>query len=176
MGLDTQFHQKHSPGYLISRVQGDVLSVASVWNAIIAGAGRDLIALISLFSVALWIDWVWTLVALVGAPLVVLPATLAQRHVRRNARLVQELVARMSIRLDEVFHGINPIKLNLLEAYQARRFGDLMDTKVGHDLRAAFWRAMVPSLVDVATGLGFLFVLLYGGGRSSPGKRRSANS
>ena len=163
MGLDTQFHQKHSPGYLISRVQGDVLSVASVWNAIIAGAGRDLIALISLFSVALWIDWVWTLVALVGAPLVVLPATLAQRHVRRNARLVQELVARMSIRLDEVFHGINPIKLNLLEAYQARRFGDLMDTKVGHDLRAAFWRAMVPSLVDVATGLGFLFVLLYGG-------------
>ncbi|MGR3570386.1 ABC transporter ATP-binding protein [Brevirhabdus sp.] len=163
MALDTVYHQKNPPGYLISRVQSDVLSVAQIWNALIAGAGRDLVSLVSLFSVALWVDWRWTLVALVGAPLIMLPAQLAQRFVRRNARGVQELNAKMSTRLDEVFHGINPIKLNLLEEYQARRYSDLIGDKVGHELRANFWRAMVPSLVDIATGIGFLGVLIYGG-------------
>jgi len=162
MLLDSGFHQKNSPGYLMSRVQTDVLSVGSLWNALIAGAGRDAVALVSLFSVALWIDWQWTLVALIGAPLLVAPTLIAQRMVRKNARQVQELAARMSTRLDEVFHGINPVKLNLLEAYQNRRYGKLVEARVKAEVRSNFWKAMMPGLIDVATGIGFLGVLLFG--------------
>ncbi|MGV6812418.1 MAG: ABC transporter ATP-binding protein [Brevirhabdus sp.] len=162
MLLDSGFHQKNSPGYLMSRVQTDVLSVGSLWNALIAGAGRDAVALVSLFSVALWIDWQWTLVALIGAPLLVAPTLIAQRMVRKNARQVQELAARMSTRLDEVFHGINPVKLNLLESYQNRRYGKLVEARVKAEVRSNFWKAMMPGLIDVATGVGFLGVLLFG--------------
>ncbi|APX91000.1 ABC transporter ATP-binding protein [Brevirhabdus pacifica] len=171
MTLDTLFHQKNPPGYLISRVQTDVMSVAGVWNALITGAGRDVISLISLFGVALWIDWRWTLIALVGAPLIMAPALLAQRFVRGNARNVQELGARMSTRLDEVFHGINPIKLNLLESYQAERFALLNRDRVRNEVRASFWRAMVPGLIDVATAVGFLGVLIYGGAEIVAGEK-----
>lgn len=163
MQLDSAFHQRHSPGYLISRVQTDAMSIGSLWNALIAGAGRDVVALISLFSVAIWIDWRWTLVALIGAPFLVAPTLIAQRKVRKNARNVQELTARMTTRLDEVFHGINPVKLNLLEAYQSKRYGNLVDTRVTAGVKQSFWTAMMPGLIDVATGVGFMGVLYYGG-------------
>jgi len=163
MLLDSAFHQKNAPGYLIARVQNDALSVGSLWNALIAGAGRDVVALMSLFGVALWIDWRWTAVALIGAPLLVAPTLIAQNMVRKNARQVQELAARMSTRLDEVFHGINPVKLNLLEAYQNRRYGALVDGRVKAEVRSNFWKAMMPGMIDVATGIGFLGVLFYGG-------------
>ena len=122
MSLDNAFHQSSSPGNLISRVQNDVLGIANVWSALITGAGRDVVALISLFSVALWNDWVWTLIAMVGTPLLVIPALIAQAYVRRNSRTVQEVTADLSTRLDEVFHGITPVKLNRLEEYQSRLF------------------------------------------------------
>ncbi|HHB81764.1 MAG TPA: ABC transporter ATP-binding protein, partial [Aliiroseovarius sp.] len=56
-----------------------------------------------------------------------------------------------------------PIKLNLLEAYQNRRYGDLVGARVQGEVRASFWRAMVPGMIDVATGVGFFGVLIYGG-------------
>lgn len=162
MLLDSDFHQRHAPGHLISRVQNDVLSVGTLWNMIVSGAGRDLVGVISLFSVALWIDWRWTLIALIGTPLLVAPTLLVQRMVRKNARLVQELSASMSTRIDEVFHGIGPVKLNLLEAYQSRRFGRLVDRRIKAEINTVFWKAMIPGIIDVATGIGFLGVMIYG--------------
>lgn len=74
--LDSGFFQSHPPGVLIERVQGDTLAVQGVWTSILTGVGRDLVSLIALFAVALTIDPVWTLAALVGAPLLLLPASL----------------------------------------------------------------------------------------------------
>ena len=68
----------------IQRVEGDVGAIQKVWNAIITGAGRDVIALVSLFGVAMSIDALWTLIALVGVPLLILPAKLLLRHGKRQ--------------------------------------------------------------------------------------------
>ncbi|WP_375259661.1 ABC transporter transmembrane domain-containing protein, partial [Citreimonas sp.] len=115
MRLDPSFHQEQGPGALIQRVEGDVSAIGKVWSTLITGAGRDVIALVSLFGVALAIDWRWTLVALVGVPLLVVPAMVLQRFVRGNAREARDIAARLSTRLNEVFLGIVPVKLNALE-------------------------------------------------------------
>ena len=39
MTLEGQFHQAHSPGYLMQRVEGDVGAIGKVWRTIITGAG-----------------------------------------------------------------------------------------------------------------------------------------
>ncbi|MEM9523263.1 MAG: ABC transporter transmembrane domain-containing protein, partial [Pseudomonadota bacterium] len=96
MTLDTLFHQKNPPGYLMARVQSDVAAVSGLWTAIITGAGRDAVALISLFGVALYIDWIWTLIALIGTPFMIAPTLVAQRQVRKNSRKVLEVTGRMS--------------------------------------------------------------------------------
>jgi subfamily B ATP-binding cassette protein MsbA len=163
MRLEIAFHQTNPPGYLIERVQGDVQSIGTVWTGIVQGISRDAVAVIWLFGVALWVDWKWTVAALIGIPLLIAPSLLAQAYVRKRARDAREVAGNMSTRLDEVFHGIAPIKLNALESYQAQRYERLIRSRVVAEVRAAFGRASIPGLIDLMTGVGFLFVLLYGG-------------
>ncbi|SMY08965.1 ABC transporter ATP-binding protein [Flavimaricola marinus] len=163
MRLDGSFHQANPPGYLIERVQGDVTAINQIWSGIITGLGRDLVSVIALFGVALSIDWLWTVIALVGIPVLILPSFIVQGYVRRRARSSREIAGRMSTRLDEVFHGIAPIKLNSLEAYQSRRYDALIDQRVSAEVKTAAGQAGIPALIDVMTGLGFLGVLIYGG-------------
>ncbi len=163
MKQDGTFHQTHPPGFLIQRVQADVASVNEVWNAIITGAGRDLMSLLILMGVALSVDWQWTLVACVGTPLLVAPSLIVQRFVRSRAREARDLGARLATRLDEVFHGIVPVKLNRLEAYQAQQYGALTDNLVRAEVRARLGAATIPGMIDIMAGLGFLGVLVFGG-------------
>ncbi|WP_371036889.1 MULTISPECIES: ABC transporter ATP-binding protein [unclassified Rhodosalinus] len=163
MRLDSAFHQVHSPGYLMQRVEGDVAAISRVWRTILTGVGRDAMAVISLMAVAFSVDWRWTLVALLGAPVVLAPSVSLQRFVRRNARLARDVAARLSTRLNEIFHGIQPIKLNRLEDYQSGSYGRLTRERVRLQTRAAAGQAMIPGLIDLMAGVGFMGVLFFGG-------------
>lgn len=171
LNLDNAFHSRSSPGTLIERVQGDVIAIQSLWNLILISAGRDLIALISLMVVALSIDWQWTLVAVIGAPLLVVPSLIVQRYVRRKSGYLREIAGKRTTRLDEVFHGITPIKLNRMEPYQTENFAALSDKWVTATIKTAVGQATVPALVDFAVGFGFFCVLIYGGPQIIAGEK-----
>lgn len=171
MTLDGGYHQINPPGQLIERVQSDVTVVNQIWTALLTGIGRDLIAVIVLFSVALSVDWRWTALALVGIPFLVLPSLLAQAYVRKRAGNARDLAGRMATRLDEVFHGINAIKLNALETYQSARYDDLGAARVRAEVRAVSGQAAVPALIDIMTGVGFLGVLVFGGAEIIAGNK-----
>lgn len=171
MVLDSGYHQVNPPGQLIERVQSDVTVVNNSWASLLVGVGRDLVAVVVLFSVALSVDWRWTLIALIGIPFLVLPSLLAQAYVRRRSGTSRELAGRMATRLDEVFHGINPIKLNALETYQSNRYDALSDARVRAEVKMISGKAAVPALIDIMTGIGFLGVLIYGGGEIIAGDK-----
>lgn len=169
--LDQSFFQANPPGALIERVQGDTLAVQGVWTTFITGAGRDAIALVSLFGVALSIDPRWTLAALIGAPLLVLPTTMAQRYIRKKTRQMRNQASARATRLDEVFHGISAVKLNRMEPYQLRRFETLVAFIRRAMVKMAVSQSMIPALIDVVTGLGFFAVLVLGGPEIVEGER-----
>ncbi|MEO1639314.1 MAG: ABC transporter ATP-binding protein [Pseudomonadota bacterium] len=171
MTLDSGFFQIHPPGQLIERVQGDVGVINGVWSSLLTAIARDLVSLIGLLAVALWIDWQWTLIAVVGVPLLILPSLLVQAYIRRRSRNAREIAGSISTRLDEVFHGINPIKLNALEAYQARRYDALIRKGVRAQVRTATGQAAVPAMIDIMTGIGFLGVMIYGGSEIIAGEK-----
>ena len=168
---DTAFHQTHPPGFLIQRVQNDVESVNQVWRAVITGAGRDTISLVVLIGVAVSVDWKWTFVMCVGVPLLLLPIGAAQRYVRKQASRARDLGADLATRLDEIFHGIVPVKLNNLENYQAKRFETDTRKFVRTHVRTSFGTAGISGMVDVMAGLGFMGVLLYGGSEIIAGEK-----
>ena len=171
MTLDSGFFQIHPPGQLIERVQGDVNAINAVWSSLLTAIARDVVSLIGLLSVALWIDWRWTLIAIVGIPLLVLPSLLVQAYIRRRSRNAREIAGKISTRLDEVFHGINPIKLNALEEYQASRYDSLIRDGVRAQMRTTGGQVAVPALIDIMTGIGFLGVMLYGGSEIISGEK-----
>ncbi len=171
LGLDSKFHQENPPGALIERVQGEVQVISKVWDALITGLARDVVSVIVLFGVAVAVDWQWTALALVGIPVLVLPSLGAQLAVRRRAKRAREIAAQMSIRLDEIFHGINPIKLNSLERYQSTRYRGLIGNRVKAEVRAATGQALIPAMIDVMTGVGFCCVMIWGGGQIIDGTK-----
>ncbi len=171
MVLDTAYHQVHSPGYLMQRVEGDVDAISKVWRTIITGAGRDVIALVSLFAVAISVDWRWTAVALLGAPILVAPSMILQRYVRKKARRARDVAAHLSERLNEAFHGIIPVKLNALEQYQSARYRALTEERVKVETGSALGQATIPGMIDIMAGLGFMGVLFYGGSEILSGEK-----
>ena len=161
--LDMDFFSRNAPGYLIERVQGDVQSVAQTWGLVVRGGARDLIGLISLLVVMLSIDWLWTIFALLGAPLLLIPSLVAHRYTRKQASKARDVAANMAARLDEAFHGIATIKLNGLEKYYSGRYRKLTKKQINVELKTLFGTAVLPSLVDIMSGIGFAGVILYGG-------------
>lgn len=168
---DTAFHQTHPPGFLIQRIQGDVGAINDVWRGIITGAGRDTISLIVLIGVAINVDLIWTAIMLIGVPLMFLPIGAIQRYVRKKASIARDLGATLATRLDEVFHGITPIKLNRLENYQATRYSKHTDTFVRSELRSSFGTSSITAMIDIMAGVGFMGVLLYGGSEIISGEK-----
>ena len=171
MGLGGAFHQRMPPGALMERVQGDTQAVLTVWRTLIQGVARDAVALVSLMAVAFVMAPLWTAVALVGVPLLVLPTVLLQRYVRRKTLALRETAAMRSVRLSEIFHGIAPITLGGMEAYQQARFRRLVDGIVRAEVRMSAGRASLPALIDLVTGVGFFAVLLVGGREVASGEK-----
>ena len=163
MALDHPFHADHPPGKLVEQIQGDVAVIPEIGQLVFVSLIRDSVALLSLFAVALWIDPIWTLFALVGVPILIWPSLFAQRLSRKKSSQAREIAAQMATRLDEVFHGIEPIKLNSQEDYQARQYRGLLDRRIKAETAAGLGRALTPGFIDVMTGLGFFAVLFFGG-------------
>lgn len=169
--LDQRFFQDNPPGALIERVQGDTLAVQGIWQVMVTGVGRDVISLLWLMAVAISIDPVWTAAALVGAPLLLLPTVAVQRYIRRKTAAVRVQSGERATRLDEVFHGINTVKLNRMEGYQADRFDRVVDQIATGQVKMAFGQSFIPGLIDLVTGLGFFLVLVLGGPQIISGER-----
>ncbi|MDQ7079386.1 MAG: ABC transporter ATP-binding protein [Paracoccaceae bacterium] len=163
MRLDSLFFQDNAPGALIERVRGDTQAIQVAWSAVFTSLGRDIISLVALLGVAISIDWVWTLVAVAGVPLLIVPVFLLQKMIHATTRHARQMAALISTRLDEIFHGINPIKLNNLENQQDRRFTETLKSYVRAQIRSEAGQAGVPAMMDIVAGLGFMGVLVYGG-------------
>jgi subfamily B ATP-binding cassette protein MsbA len=171
LSLDSGFFQDNSPGKLIERVQGDTLAAQGAAVLVIGGVGRDLVSLVGLFIVAILIDPLWTAAALIGAPLLLIPAVVLRRYLWRKAMLTRDQSGLRATRLDEIFHGIQAVKLNRMEAYQASRFERIVNTIRQAEVKTALGRAAMPALVDVITGIGFFTVLMLGGSEVAAGER-----
>ena len=171
LNLDNAFYQANPPGVLIERVQGDVLAIQHTWNTLILGAGRDTIALISLMIVAILVDPMWTLVAVIGAPLLMVPSLIVQRYIRKKSFALRDIAGRRTTRLDEIFHGITPIKLNTMEAYQKSRFRSVTAEHITASVKTQAGNATIPGIVDLSVGFGFFAVMLYGGQQIISGEK-----
>ncbi|WP_460274720.1 ABC transporter ATP-binding protein [Celeribacter sp. ULVN23_4] len=161
--LDGKFYQDNSPGTLIERTRGDSSAASTVWGTVLAVIARDTISLVSLLAVAISVDWRWTLIAVAGAPLLAVPITLLQNLVRRTTRIARATSAKVSTRLDEIFHGVTTIKLSGTEKREAARFQNEMHALINAQIKSTAGQAGIPALMDIVAGLGFFGVLLYGG-------------
>ncbi len=161
--LDSAFFSQQSPGALIERVRGDTQALKGFASNALMTLGRDTVTLIALLAVAFSVDWRWTLVAFLGVPALVVPIVLLQRSILRTTRRARHTSGEMSTRLDEIFHGINAIKLNNLERHEDERFKKETNRFMRSQMRSEVGKAGLPAMIDFIAGFGFVAVVVYGG-------------
>ncbi|WP_198650482.1 ABC transporter ATP-binding protein [Saccharospirillum mangrovi] len=160
---DSVFFGQHPPGGLIERVRGDTQALKNFASTSLINLGRDSISLVALIVVAMLADWRWTLFALVGLPLLSYPIAQLRRLILKTTRNSRNISSMMSMRLDEIFHGINAIKQNNLETYEDQRFANETNRFFKYQRRSEIGKAAMPAMIDLVAGLGFVFVVIYGG-------------
>ena len=126
---------------------------------------------VALLFVAITTDWLWTLVAMIGAPLIVLPVVALQKLIRRISRAVLENAARVTTIMDESFHGIDTIKLHGIERLETAKAAHAIDAQTLANARGQTAEAGVPALMDVVAAIGFLGVLILGGTQIIDGEK-----
>ncbi len=169
--LDSRFFQSNPPGTLIERVRGDTTAANNIWAVVLGVVGRDVVSLIALLAVAISVDWLWTLIAIAGAPLLLGPVVALQRYVRKRTFAARDAAARLSNRLDEIFHGINTIKLNTSETRENDRFGSNAGAYLKQEMHARVGQAAIPAMTDFVAAIGFAGVLVYGGNQIIDGDK-----
>jgi ATP-binding cassette subfamily B protein/subfamily B ATP-binding cassette protein MsbA len=161
--LDMSFFQDNAPGALIERVRGDTGALQSLSSSVLVSLGRDTVSTISLLAVMLYTDWQWTLFALTGLPVLVLPLLAVQAFIRRTAIAARRAAAQLSTRLDEIFHGVQTIKLNRLEKNESGRFREETRQFLRPSIKAQIGVAGNPAMIDIIAAAGFVAVLYFGG-------------
>ena len=162
LDMDVGFHQKNSPGILMDRVRADSKALSESVGEAFMTVGRDGFSLISLLAVVFFIDWKWSLIALLGIPFLVLPILLLQRLVRSRAGENRDYESKANLRLDEIFHGITDIKLNRAEGHERNKFFDILQLTHKVRLRLEAGMAGIPAMIDVIAAIGFLAVMVFG--------------
>ena len=161
--LDSNFFRDNSPGTLIERVRGDAQAIATIWEVVLAAVARDVVSLLALLGVALSIDWLWVVVAVAAAPILTIPMSILQKRVRRTTTDSRSSAAQISTRLDEIFHGINSIKLSGTERHEQGRVDREIDQFARTHLQSQANQGGIVAMVDIIAAVGFFGVLVYGG-------------
>ncbi len=161
--LDQGFYKRNGPGLLISRTQNDTSAVGDVLSNMLLTVGRDGATVIVLIGVALWTDWLWTLLAMLFVPVVIVPIQMLQRLIRKRSREALQSRAELSKRLDESFHGIQTVQLSGTEAREVSRFATIKRLHIRKALQATVAKTSVPVLLDFGAAIGIGLVLFYGG-------------
>ena len=171
MRLDQAFYRRTPPGVLIERVRGDTAQIKQLFTGALVPFVRDTVALVALLGVTIYIDWRWTLIALLGAPLIIWPVERLQARVRRTSGTARAAAAMASSRLDEIFHGIATVHLTGTEAREQARYGTTVQGYVQAQVRAETAAASIAGLIDIVAAIGFAAVLVYGSSQIIGGEK-----
>ena len=169
--LDLSYHQAHPPGQMMERLRGDTAALRGLWPVILVTLGRDSVSLLALLTVAVLADWRWTLIAVIGVPLLGWPLTWLQARVRQTARAARVAAGALSVRLDESFHGQQTLKLTGTEPQEVARYRLALTSYLANQFRSENASAAIPALIDLVAALGFAGVMLYGGSQIIDGSK-----
>lgn len=169
--LDLTFWRTNPPGELIERLRGDSAVMRTLFSTLLISVVRDSVSLVSLLAVAFWTAWTWAAAALAGIPLLVLPILLLQALVRRTSRHARSEAASLSMRLDEIFHGIATVQRNTAETREVARYRRQLTQFFRVQMQAEAASAGIPALIDLVAACGFAAVMAYGGYQIIAGER-----
>jgi ATP-binding cassette, subfamily B, bacterial MsbA len=138
------FFNRTATGVMLSRVINDVQVVANSGIDSVFSVFGDSTRLIALLAGAFYVDWRFTLVALIVFPAAVLPVIHFSKGMRKMTKDAQRQLSGLTVILQETYQGNRVVKAFGMEDYERTRFKK--------ELRRLFRIAMRVSRIKAITG------------------------
>jgi len=160
--LDMPFHKAHTPGQMIERLDGDVLSLANFFSQFVVRLLGSAVMLVGVLAALFLEDW------RVGAglSLFALVALLLLNHVRGYAVSAsaeeREVNAQLFGFIEERLTGLDDIRANGAGAYAMRRFHQVLGEFTRRTTNAQLRRSVIWMLSMGLFGVGRVLALALG--------------
>jgi subfamily B ATP-binding cassette protein MsbA len=155
------FFDQAQTGRLMSRILNDTSVAQSTLTQLSVNLFKQPIALLAGVSAVMWIDWKFSLVALVLFPICIVPVAMFGRKIRKAGRAEQELAGEMNVILQESFSGIRVIKSFAREKFMTDAFDRAAMNQFRNSMRVQKNTEITTPLVEVVAALGVGLALFY---------------
>lgn len=163
INLSMPYFIKSSTGKLISRLTYDVALIQMAIVMIPRNTLRDGLQMFFYLGMLFYLNWKWTLAAIVAFPLISVVIATIGKKIRRRSKRVQALTAEIYSLLQEKITGIKLIKSSTTEQYesevmekQSRNYFDILMSLTKADVLQA-------PLIEFLAVFGIGIVIIWGG-------------
>ncbi len=163
LGLDLGFFETTRSGEIISRLTSDTALLQVVVGSTLAMALRASMMVIGGVVMLALTSPGLTGMVLAGLPLVIGPAWIMGRRVRRLSRASQDRIADVGAYVDEVIHGIRTVQAFCHEPVDSRRYGDQVEAAFDVAMSRSMSSAALAGVTTLLT-FGAIGVVLWFGG------------
>ncbi|HEY7547224.1 MAG TPA: ABC transporter ATP-binding protein [Blastocatellia bacterium] len=172
--LSLSFYDRNKVGDLISRVTGDVDAIQDFVSSAMLGIFVDVLKLTGMIAAMFYLNWHFTLLALLVAPILFLEVYSLTRRIKRAAREVRKKESEIVSVVEESLSSIRVVKAFAREDYEEERLDEQTRASMEMALRARSIKARLAPIVDIIVAIGTGIVLWYGArlvleGELSPG-------
>ncbi len=155
-------HDKARTGDLITRVTSDIEAIQDFISSALLGMLVNGMTLVGMIGVMFYINWRFTLIALLIAPALFLVVYSFTRRIKKASRAVRKKQSELVSVVQEVLTSIRVVKAFAREDYEQQRFESQSLESVETALRARNIKAKLSPFVEVLVAAGTCLVLGYG--------------
>ncbi len=155
------FFNKARSGILVSRITNDTHMMQTALSSVSADLFKQPVAILSVVSVLLYMDWKFTIVALVLFPSCLVPLRLYGKRARKAVKGEQEEIGQMVVTMQETFAGIRVVKSFAREDHQEKSFRRSNRIQFDNAMRIIRSMEAVGPLVETIAAIGVGLALLY---------------
>jgi subfamily B ATP-binding cassette protein MsbA len=168
--LSLSEHNESRTGDLISRVTKDTDAIQEFINSALLGIFVDLLTLGGMVGVMFYLDWRFTLIALLVAPVLFLVVYSYTRRIKAASREVRKKESELLSRVAEVLSSIHVVQAFAREDYEEKRFESESVENVQAAVQAKGLKAKLSPITQVIVAVGTSLVLGYGARRVLSGE------
>lgn len=148
-------------GLLMSRIMNNTQVLRRSISVLSVDLVKQPIALLGGIAVLFYLDWRFSLVALLLFPLCVVPVIYLGRKVRAAGLAEENLAGRMNIILQETFSGIRVVKSFAAEKYLNAQFLAASDWQFQKGLRVKRNIQLTTPIVEITAAFGVSLALVF---------------
>jgi len=155
------FFNRMQAGVLMSRISNNTMAMQVALTQVSSDVFKHPITIIFALVVLIYIDWKFTLAALVLFPTCIIPIQVFGKRARRAMQQQQEDLGKMSVTMQEAFAGIRVVKSFAREEQEEKSFARSTMLQFRNMMRMIKATEITGPVVEVLAAVGVGWALLY---------------